>query len=76
MATLPLSLLSPNQKASVTSISGGRGLVKRLNDMGFGPGAEVIVLNRAIAGPLMVMIRGTRVAIGRGLATIIMVKPE
>ena len=76
MPVLPLSLLSPNQKASVVSVSGGRGLVKRLNDMGFGPGAEVVVLNRAMSGPLMVMVRGTRVAIGRGLATKIMVNPE
>ncbi len=76
MAVLPLSLLSPNQRAKVVSISGGRGLVKRLNDMGFSLGAEVMVLNRAMAGPLMVMVKGTRVAIGRGLATKIMVNPE
>ena len=76
MPVLPLSLLSPNQRARVVSVSGGRGLVKRLNDMGFSPGAEVAVLNRAMAGPLMVMVRGTKVAIGRGLATKIMVNPE
>jgi ferrous iron transport protein A len=76
MPVLPLSLLSPNQRARVVSVSGGRGLVKRLNDMGFSPGAEVAVLNRAMAGPLMVMVRGTKVAIGRGLATKIMVNQE
>ncbi len=76
MPVLPLSLLSPNQRARVVSISGGRGVVKRLNDMGFSPGAEVAVVNRAIAGPLMVMVKGTKVAIGRGLATKIMVSTE
>lgn len=76
MPALPLSLLSPNQRARVVSISGGRGLIKRLNEMGVTPGAEVMVANRAMSGPLIVIVRGARVAIGRGLATKITVIPE
>lgn len=73
---IPLTWLKEGEVGVVSSIKRGcgRGRVgwgfeKRLMDMGFTPGAEVLVVKSApFHGPLEVLVRGTRLALGRGLA--------
>ena len=49
--------------------------VKRLNDLGFTPGTKVTVVKSApFNGPLEVTIRDSRLAIGRGMASRILVE--
>jgi len=50
---------------------------KRLGDMGLTPGTKVTVVKSApFNGPLEVSVRGSRLAIGRGMASRILVNVE
>jgi len=51
--------------------------VKRLTDLGFTPGTTVTVVKSApFNGPLEVCVRGSRLAIGRGMANRILLDVE
>ena len=51
--------------------------VKRLTDLGLTPGTKVTVVKSApFNGPLEISVRGSRLAIGRGMASRIMVDAE
>ena len=54
---------------------GGHGLVSRLSSLGFTPGAKVTMVQNFGRGPIIVMVRGTRIALGRGEAQKIIVTP-
>lgn len=48
---------------------GGWGFKKRLMDLGLTPGTKVTVVNSApFRGPIEVFVRGSRLALGRGMA--------
>jgi Fe2+ transport system protein FeoA len=50
------------------------GFTKRLSDLGLTPGTKVTVVKSApFKGPLEVTVRGSRLAIGRGMASRILV---
>jgi Fe2+ transport system protein FeoA len=76
---LPLAMLSEGAKGKITQICGGKLLVRRLNDMGFTRDAEVKVVcshssrRRCNGGPLVVEVKDSRIAFGRGIASKIMV---
>lgn len=74
MSRIPLAFLMPGEKGVVIEIIGGRGLVKRLYDMGLYPSAVVEVLSHGF-GPMMVRVNGTTtIAIGRGVGMKIIVR--
>jgi len=85
-AELPLTALREGESGIITSIKvsrgrgrGGRGwgFEKRLMDMGLTPGTRVTVLKSApFHGPLEVSVRGSRLALGRGMAERIFVETE
>jgi Fe2+ transport system protein FeoA len=53
------------------------GFEKRLMDMGLTPGTKVIVVKSApFHGPFEVLVRGSRLALGRGMAERILVEKE
>lgn len=55
----------------------GWGLERRLADMGLTPGTRVTVVKSApLHGPLEVLVRGSRLAIGRGMAERIYVEVQ
>jgi Fe2+ transport system protein FeoA len=55
----------------------GWGFRKRLEDMGLTPGTRVTVVKSApFRGPLEVHVRGSRLAIGKGMAERILVEVE
>ena len=71
METIP-----PGRKAQVVRIEGGKGLVARLSRLGIVPGAEVTVVSRApVGGPVLVEVNGARIALGRGVARKVVVRP-
>jgi len=57
--------LSSGSKALVQSIAGGRGHCSRLASLGLTNGVEVDVLQNYGHGPLILSVRGVRLAIGR-----------
>jgi len=70
---LPLGDLATGETATVAEFRAGRGLVARCLALGFTPGAEVRMVQNLHGGPVIVLVRDTRVALGRGEAQKIMV---
>ena len=72
-----LSNLSPGEKGVVAFIKGGTTACQRLLDMGLTHGTEVTVVNAApFLGPIEVAVRGSFLALGRGLARHVFVEVE
>jgi ferrous iron transport protein A len=65
---VPLTQLRESQKGTVADLYGGAGLVARLATLGFTPGAPVTMIQNYGHGPLIVSVRDTRIALGRGQA--------
>jgi len=80
---MPLTSLSDGETGTVTFIKAGYGrgrgrrwgFEKRLMDMGLTPGTRVTVVKSApFHGPLEILVRGSRLALGRGMAERIFVE--
>jgi len=72
---MSLTALKDGETGVVVSINPGRegcgrgGFEKRLMDMGLTPGADVVMVKSApFHGPIEVIVRGSRLALGRGMA--------
>ena len=71
---VPITFLSPGERGEIVEIRGGRGIAQRLYEMGFIPSTVLEVLVSNPRGPILVSIRGTRVAIGGGMAMKVIVR--
>jgi ferrous iron transport protein A len=72
--TCPLDEMPAGEQAVILSFDNGRGIAGRLTSLGFTPGAEILMTQNFGRGPLIVTVRGTRVALGRGEAAKIVVE--
>ncbi len=63
--TFTLDVLEKGDHAAFLSVVAGRGITTRLTSLGFTPGALLEMMQNYGRGPLVVTIRGTRVALGR-----------
>ncbi len=71
---LSLIELEDGQTGIIVSVVGGKNLTKRLADLGLVSGTEIKVIRRALfSGPVQVEVSGSRLVLGRGLASKIMV---
>ena len=70
-----LAHLLPGSTCIVVSIAGGHLLVRRLAALGIIAGTPVAVIASNRSGPIIVQVRGGRVALGRGEAWKITVRP-
>ena len=73
---MPLSLASEGQVLKLVSIRGGLGVQKRLTALGLTPGTEVTIITQNYDGPLILAVKGSRLAIGRGLSYHILVETQ
>lgn len=71
---VPLSALRTGEEGVITGLLGGRSLRSRMVSLGMTPGAAVTVLQNFGHGPLIVRVRDTRVALGRGEAEKVLVR--
>lgn len=71
---LPLSELAIGEKATFIELRGGWGLKGRLTSLGFTPGVSILMVQNYGWGPVMVEVRGSRVALGRNEAEHIFVQ--
>jgi len=71
---VPLAMAPEGSLVRIVEIRGGRGIMRRLVDLGFIPGSVVRVLRSFGSGPLLIEVKGSRVALGRGLAMKILVE--
>ena len=65
-----LNDLKPKEIAKVVSINAGKRAVQRLSGMGIVPDTKIQVVSSApFKGPIQISVRGTRLAVGFGLAS-------
>jgi ferrous iron transport protein A len=66
--------LGSGTRAIVRQIQGGKNIIGRLSAMGLSVGSELEVLENRGQGPMLVRVRDTRIALGRGEALKIIVE--
>lgn len=71
---IPLAFMASGERGEIVEIRGGQRMAKRLYGMGLTPNSLVEVIVSNPAGPILINIRGSRVAIGRGMAMKILVR--
>lgn len=72
---VPLVNLKKGETATVRFLRGGKGLVRRLSDMGLTRNTKITVNRTApFRGPIEICVRGTNLALGRGVANKIFVE--
>jgi ferrous iron transport protein B len=75
MTAIPLADLGSSGLARIVRIEAGCECAERLAVLGVTPGAEVEMLRNEAGGPLLISICGTRLALGRGEAVHVTVRP-
>ena len=76
MSTILPQLLAEalqGQRYLIHQLRGGKDFVSRMTALGFTEGAEIEVIQNFGNGPLLTLVRGVRVALGRGEALKVMV---
>ena len=74
-AIIPLTHLKTGEKGKIVAVRGGRMVIQRLNDLGLTIGTDLIIKGEAPwGGPVQILVRGSTLALGRGIAAKIMVK--
>lgn len=71
---IPLAELVTGEQATILSFQNMRGIAGRLTSLGFTPSAQVVMAQNYGRGPLLVTVRGARVALGRSEALGIIVQ--
>ncbi len=68
-----LGMVRTGQSVRIRRLTGGHNFLSRLASLGFTPGTRLDVVQNYGRGPIIVSLRGTRVALGRGEAEKILV---
>ena len=72
---ISLTDLEDSQTGIIITILGGAKASKRLADLGLTPGTEIRVVGRILfSGPVQIEVSGSKLVLGRGLASKIQVK--
>lgn len=69
----PLNSLTKGERGIVHHLNGGRMIRDRLLVMGFTTGAEVKIIQNPGFGPVIIYVRDSRIAMGRGEANKVIV---
>lgn len=72
---IPLVLAREGEKLKISRVSGGKGLIRRMTDLGLRPGTEVEIISASGNGFLVISIDGQRLGVGLGMAKKIFVEP-
>ena len=73
---MALSMASAGTTLEIMGFRGGFGMQRRLADLGMNIGMEISIVSTRRHGPLVVLMKGSRFAIGRGIAHHVFVKPK
>ncbi len=71
---MPLLQMQTGQNAILKDISWGMKIKRKLYDMGMTPGTPVSMINSSGRGPIILDVRGSRLALGRGISEKIQVE--
>jgi len=66
--------LKEGQRGIIVSVLGGRSVTQRLTDMGLTPGTEFKMIRKGRLCPVEISVRGSKLALGYGVAAKILVK--
>jgi Fe2+ transport system protein FeoA len=66
--------VAPSTRVRLVGVEAGQGLATHLAAMGLVPGVQVLVVRNPGRGPVLVEVKGTRLALGRGMAVKIRVE--
>ena len=69
----PLSKIRSGEKAKLVAIEAGRGMCNRLASMGLVSDVEISVVSNSHPGPFVIIVKGSKVMLGRGMANRIFV---
>lgn len=69
----PLSMMPTGSAGRVVAFRGGYGPMRRMMEMGITPGSIIRVINNSV-GPILIEVRGATYALGRGMASKILVE--
>ncbi len=72
---MPLAMAQPGEDVKLVALRGGHRMRRRLADMGLTLNMPLRVVQRNGHGPLILAVKDSRLAIGRGMAHHIMVEP-
>ena len=72
---IPLNFIASNEDVCLKEIKGGRHFKQRMADLGLISGTQVHVVNAGSIGPIIIEVKGSRLAIGHGMARRIFVEP-
>lgn len=72
---MTLNMAAPNQEVRIIAIQGGFKMKQRLADLGLNQGVTIRVVNDSGHGALILAVKDSRLAIGRGMANKIIVEP-
>ncbi len=67
-ACIPLAMVSSGETVRLISVGGGQGIRKRLADLGLNVGEKLFVIQSTSQGPMILGVKESRLAIGRGVA--------
>ncbi len=72
-----LTGLDDGQSGIIVSVTGGEMFTKRLADLGITPGKELKLIRKTLfSGPVQIEVAGSKLVIGWGLASKIMLEVE
>ena len=74
MMSITLDQMTKGTKGKVVSITGGRGAMLKLAAQGIAPGMTIEKVGHLRGGPVLVKVGQSQVAIGRGLASKVVVR--
>jgi ferrous iron transport protein A len=73
VGAFPLILAAVGERVRIVATRAGRGIERKLSDLGLTNGCEVTVVSRDSSGPMVVARNNMRLALGTGLAHRILV---
>ena len=74
---IALSEMKDGQSGKISFIRGGHNVLQRLLDMGLTPSTKITLIKAApFEGPIQIFVRGSRLALGRGIASKVFVDPQ
>ncbi|MFH1642242.1 MAG: FeoA family protein [Nanoarchaeota archaeon] len=71
---MPLAMCSEGEEVKVNCVDCGAGLKKRLCDLGLYDGSIINIVKNDVSGPVIIKLKDSKLAIGRGQANKILVE--
>ena len=70
---VPLIYLKEGEEGVIAFIAAGFMATQRLADLGLTPGTKIKIVKSALYGPIEISVRGSKLALGRGIAMKVLV---